>query len=62
MREMILLIVPAIIGLSIVGVALYLVVANPGDEIPKIVEHSMYAVLGYWFGYAAGNGNGSHST
>ena len=49
------LVVPAIIGLSVVGAVIYLAIDDPSQEIPEILTGSMTTILGYYFGYAAGS-------
>jgi hypothetical protein len=53
MKGFVLLVVPAIIGLSMVGSAIYITMYNPTQTIPQFMVDSMTTILGYYFGHAA---------
>ena len=55
MKQFILLVVPAIIGLGMVGSALYITIYSPTQQIPPFMLDSMTTILGYYFGQAAAN-------
>jgi len=46
----VLLVVPAIIALSMVAAAIFIMVVHPDQKIPDFMVNSLTTILGYYFG------------
>ncbi len=51
MKDFVLLVVPAIIALSMVAAAIYIVLNFTGRDIPGFMVNSLTTILGYYFGF-----------
>jgi hypothetical protein len=50
MKEFVLLVVPAIIALSMVAAAIFMMVNHTEQKIPDFMVNSLTTILGYYFG------------
>lgn len=50
MRDFFLLVVPAVVALTIVAASVYVLVFEPGKELPQFMVLYLVGVLGYFFG------------
>jgi hypothetical protein len=50
MKDVVLLVVPAVIALAMVGSAIYIMINFPDRDVPSFMVNSLTTILGYYFG------------
>ena len=54
MKEFATIIVPAVVGLAVIGAWLFLVIQHPDQKVPDLMVNSVTTILGYFFGVGVG--------